>query len=108
MTQTNIILTSICMVCVGGLIYAYRRWMCTAKKLDKAYSEINDYLNDQNVTDSHYTIVKIGKCRGVFRSTVYNEQIGESVIKWFDTDDESFNQREAEELCDKLNENDYH
>lgn len=103
MTLTYILLTALLVICAGALIHAYNKWKCTAKKLDKANSQINDYLNDQNATDARYTIAKIGKGRGVFRSTAYGERIGESVIKWFDTDDESFNQREAEELCDKLN-----
>lgn len=104
MTLTNILLTVLFVICAGALIHVYHKLKCTAKKLEKAYSEINDYLNDQCVTDARYSITKIGKGRGVFRSTAYGERIGESVIKWFDTDDESFNQREAEELCDKLNE----
>lgn len=104
MTLTSIILAGLLSGTAAVLARKCYVLSVTRKKLDKTYKNLDDYLNDQNATDARYSITKIGKGRGVFRSTAYSGRIGEAVIKWFDTDDESFNQREAEELCDKLNE----
>lgn len=105
MTQESIliILASLLACAAVTLLCVCAKYRRVKSQSDEAAAKLRDYLNDQNATDACYTIVKIGKGRGVFRSTAYGERIGESVIKWFDTDDESFNQREAEELCDKLN-----
>lgn len=108
----TITIGNICvLVCaVINLWCAY--WYLKAKKhFKKTYmqatifeSMFDDMIQASNADNAEYIIAEHDNCVEVWRETFINDNIEHVLIKRFADEDMEYNQREAQELCDKLNE----
>lgn len=86
-------------------------YLKTTKHFKKTYMEatffarmLDDMIEAANADNACYIIAEHNKCVEVWRETSINGNIEHVLIKRFSDEHMEYNQREAQELCDKLNE----